>query len=205
MKYIDEKESEDFLEREGFDVVSRSFCSNKRNLDKSLQFVGAPFVMKVAGKKIIHKNKLSGVRLNINNYSEALEEFNSLKKIKGAEGVLIQRKVKFDKEFLIGIKKTPEFGHVLVFGRGGTDVEEEKDVSFRVCPLDKLDIKKMIKDTQVSRGMLEKEGKILEEVILKICKLVEKYPNISELDINPLVIVDEKDLILDARMVGWRE
>jgi len=202
VKYFSEKEAEDFLEKFGFNVVTRKYCSSKKDLFVAISKVGGfPFVMKVSGKKIVHKNKLNGIRLGLNTFSNALQEFDSLKKIKGAKGVMVQKQIPFQKEFLIGIKKTQDFGHVVIFGSGGTNVELKKDVAFRVCPVEKEEIKKMIKDTEISKGLLSEEGKELEKVILKICSLVKKYPNISELDINPLVISEGRAVVLDARIL----
>lgn len=201
MKYLSEKEAEELLEKFGFYVVKRAYAKKEAELKNAIKKVGLPFVMKISGKKIVHKNKIKGVRLDIPTYSQAVEDFNSLKKIKGFEGVLLQSKVKFNKEFLIGIKKTPDFGHVLAFGSGGSGVEEKKDVVFRVLPLTRGEIKPMIKETFVSKGLLKEEGEALENFIFKINHLVKTYPKISELDINPLVIVEGKTLVLDARIL----
>ncbi len=200
MKYVGEVETEKFLLKKGFRVIPSAFCSGKNGIKKALKKVGVPFVMKVAGKNIVHKNKVDGIRLNVKTYSNAIEEFSNLKKIKGARGVLFQSKIE-GKEFLIGVKKTTEFGHVIGFGSGGTKVEEKKDVSFRITPLEREEIKKMIKDTQASRGLLKPDGKAIEDVIFDLSKLLEKNPEISELDINPLMVKNGVATIVDARMV----
>jgi len=200
MKYAGEVETEKFLLKKGFRVIPSAFCSGKNGIKKALKKVGVPFVMKVAGKNIVHKNKVDGIRLNVKTYSNAIEEFSNLKKIKGARGVLFQSKIE-GKEFLIGVKKTTEFGHVIGFGSGGTKVEEKKDVSFRITPLEREEIKKMIKDTQASRGLLKPDGKAIEDVIFDLSKLLKKNPEISELDINPLMVKNGVATIVDARMV----
>jgi acetyltransferase len=200
MKYVGEIETEKFLSKNGFNVVHSAFCSSKKGILRALRKVGVPFVMKVSGKKIVHKNKLDGIRLNVKTYSNAVEEFSDLKKIKGTRGVLFQSKIE-GKEFLIGVKKTKEFGHVIGFGSGGTKVEEKKDVSFRVVPLQREEIKSMIKDTQASRGLLKPDGKAIEDVVFNLSKFLEKHPEISELDINPLIVKDGLATIVDARMV----
>jgi len=199
MRLMSEKSAEDFLEKEGFMVVERGFVKNKRGIQKIVKEVGLPCVMKVSGNRIVHKRKLKGVK-NINTYSESLYEFSKLMRIKGSNGVLIQKKFP-GKEFLIGIKKTPEFEHVLVFGFGGTKVEEKKDVSFRVCPIDKKEVRKMIKETKIGKILSKKLMKCLQENILKLCKLIEKYPNISELDLNPFTFSRGEGKIVDARIV----
>ena len=200
MKYVGEVESEKFLSKNGFKVIDSYFCFGKSKIRYALKKVKIPFVMKVAGKKIVHKNEIGGIKLNVKTYSNAIDEFSKLKKIKGANGVLFQSKIE-GKEFLIGVKKTREFGHVIGFGSGGVDVEEKKDVSFRVTPLDKEEIKKMIKETEASKGLLKPDGKAIENVILNLSDLLEKNPKISELDINPLIVKNGVASIVDARMV----
>ena len=200
MKYVGEVETEKFLSKKGFNVITHAFSSNKSGIRKALKKVGVPFVMKVSGKNIVHKNKLGGIKLDVKTYSNAIEEFSELKKIKGANGVLFQSKIE-GKEFLIGVKKTPEFGQVIGFGSGGTDVEEKKDISFRITPLDREEIKKMIKETKASKGLLKPDGKAIENVIFKLSELLSNHPEISELDINPLMVKDGVATIVDARMV----
>ena len=105
------------------------------------------------------------------------------------------------KEFLIGIKKVPEFGHVLVFGSGGTNVEVKKDVAFRICPVDKKDLKSMIRETKIGKKLPKKSRDILEDNLMAVCKLTQDYPKIKELDINPFTIVKGHGKVVDARMV----
>lgn len=203
MRYLSEKEAEKLLEDFGFDVVKRAYCSRKSGIQKCLSKLGLPVVMKVSGKNIVHKKKIGGVSLNINNYAQAVSEFKRLKAIEGASGVMIQPKIGFDSEFLVGIKKTPDFGHVLVFGSGGSQVEEKKDVSFRVCPLEKEDVLELMSEVLISKRLSEKKKEMVVDFVLKICDFVLKYPEIKEMDINPMVI-DEgifRCVVLDARIL----
>jgi len=200
MKIFAEKEAEKFLKKKGFEIIDGFFVSSAVGLKKSLKKISLPCVMKVSGPRIVHKGGLKGVKTRIRTYSEALQELKDFKKFKGATGVIIQKRF-FGKEFLLGIKKTPEFEHVLVFGAGGSKVEEKKDVSFRVCPADKKDIKALIKETKVGKRLPKKTVEVLLENLTKLCTLVEKYPKISELDINPFTISKGLGKVIDARIV----
>jgi hypothetical protein len=200
MKYLAEKQAEDFLEKSSLEVVPRTYVTKKSQLSNAIKKVRIPFVMKVAGKKIVHKNKLNGVVTEIKTYSQALQEFKKIKKIKRAQGVLIQKKLT-GKEFLIGIKDTPEFGHVLAFGAGGINTEKLKDVSFRVMPIDKKEARKMIKELKSTKKISQKNKLAIEKVLLKISELSEKNPQIRELDINPLMVQEGKATIVDARII----
>ena len=180
MKVFAEKEAEGFLKKKGFDIVDTIFVKSEKQLDK-LKF---PVVMKVSSKKIVHKTKVNGIRLGIKNLKSAKKAFKELMKIKNAEGVLIQKQIK-GKEFLLGLKKTPEFGYVIAFGKGGSKVEKEKKVEFRVCNV--KGVEELIKD------------KSIRLVLDKLCKLTNS--GISELDINPLIIEKGKALIVDSQIV----
>lgn len=196
MKIFIEKEAEDFLEKEGFEIIDRVYAEKERELKSATEKLGFPLVMKVSGPEIIHKNKIGGVVKDVRDYEIAWEVFNKLKKIKGVQGIMIQKQVK-GKEFLLGIKKTPEFGHVIAFGAGGIHTEKLKDISFRVYPFNKREARKMIGEVNASKDLDKKSLRIMEKNIFKLCKLVKKYPEIRELDINPLI----QGRIVDARIV----
>lgn len=194
-----EKEAEDFLEKKGFNVVDRVFVDNFKDGEKFISMIGFPFVMKAFGKKIIHKKKVGGVAVGIKSKDDGLKAFDRFKKIPGFEGVVIQKQVK-GKEILIGLKSTPEFDHVLVFGQGGSDVERKADVSFRACPLSNEDYNEMINDTLIGKTLDASEKKQIISVMKKINDLTLKF-KINELDINPLMVNSKECWVVDARIV----
>lgn len=202
MKVFTERKSAGFL-RGDFNIIRSIYVRQKSDLKEAVEKIGFPCVAKAFGERIIHKSKLGGVVLNIKNYEGVSKSFDKFGKIKGFEGVVLQEQIK-GKELLVGIKKTPEFGHVVIFGAGGSDVEKLKDVSFRVCDFDKKDAREMIDEVEFSKNLDEKEKKILVKVLLRMCKLVGKHRGISELDINPLIIHKGKEIILDSRIV-WED
>ena len=199
MKVYTEKEAEEFLEKRGFEIVKRVYIKKKSEIKDAIKKIGFPVVMKVSGKKIIHKNKVMGVKTNIKSYEQSLKAFDKLLKIKNCEGIMVQRQIE-GKEFLLGIKKTPEFGHVVAFGAGGIYTEKFKDVSFRVCPFNRDETRKMIKEVKASEELNKKSVDILEKNLIKLCRLVKKYSKVKELDINPL-IVNQDAFVVDARIV----
>jgi len=196
MKILTEKEAEDFLEKEHFDVVERFYIEEKGELKNAVEKLDFPLVMKVSGQKIIHKNEIGGIIKNIKNYETASNVFDKLRKIENVQGIMIQKQIKGE-EFLLGIKRTPEFGHVIAFGAGGIHTEKLMDVAFRVCPFNKKETRKMINETNIAKDLDKKSSKIIEKNILKLCKLAKKHPRIKELDINPLI----QGSIIDARIV----
>jgi len=215
MKVVTEKEAERFLSKEGFSIAEGFFVKRKSELNNK-KFENK-FVAKASGKNIVHKKDLGGIALDIDSLEKAEKSFDKIKKIKGVEEVFFQRQLK-SKEFLLGIKKTPEFGHTLVFGVGGSGVESKKDFAFRVCPgeieniFGTLDAMEMVEETGVGREANLEDRNILVKEIMKLCKLAEKFPKIKELDINPLMfgvgnleneasIKEKKVYVVDARIV----
>lgn len=200
MKIFDEKKAEGFLLQEGFDVVAGFFIRNVKELQLSLRKLGFPVVMKASGVRVLHKVKVGGVKVGVKTYSDALHYLKKFKKIKGSEGVVIQTQIK-GKEFLVGVKLTSDFGHVIVFGGGGSDVEEKKDVAFRVVGLDKKDAFMMIKEVEGAKRLGAKDREVIVNVIMQVNELVKKYPKIKEMDINPLMVEKGRAMIVDARVV----
>jgi hypothetical protein len=200
MRTFTEKEAEEFLENEKFDVSPRALAKNKNELKKiKLKF---PWAMKVCSNKIVHKAKVGGIFLNIKNLEEANTAFDKISKIPNFEEVLIQEMVEGE-ELIIGVKKTPEFNQVIMLGKGGSNVEEEKDVSFRVLPINQNDAKELIQDVKFYKIIKEKNinQKLIIQTLIKISDLIKKYPKIIELDLNPLKVTSEKLVIVDARII----
>jgi acetyltransferase len=198
MKILVEKTAEPFLKKEGFKVINSIIIKERNEIPSKILPEDFPIVMKVSGKRILHKNKIGGVKVGIRNYKTALTNFDLLMKIKNSEEVIVQKQISGD-EFLLGIKYTNEFGHVLAFGIGGVKVEQMKKVAFRACPLNRKEISGMIKEVvpKIKRNYLKK----IRKNILKLSKLSKKYPNIRELDINPLIVDKKQAIVVDARIL----
>lgn len=197
MKVLMEKEAEDFLEKKGFNVIKRGLAANLNQAKEIARKIGYPVVLKNA--TLLHKSDKGGVILDVNE-SNIEESFKKLKSNK----VLVQ-KYTSGKEILLGIKKDPTFGHVIMFGIGGIYTEILHDVSMRVFPINKNDANEMVNEIKYekileSRGM--KANKILIIAnILKLNELIKKNKNIVELDINPLLVDETNAIVADARIV----
>ena len=200
-----EKEAEDFLESRGFKVAQRKICKNLSETLKAAKKFSYPIVMKVVSKKILHKSDVGGVALDIKSDSEIKEEFKRMSKLKGFEGVMLQHYIE-GVYVLLGLKKDPTFGHVVVVGAGGIYTELFKDVSFRVCPITRHDAQEMLKETNFYNVLKGARGKHyviapIIETLVKISHLAEKHPEIKELDINPMIIDNSNGKIVDARII----
>ena len=200
-----EREAEDFLEDAGFKVAKRFVCKSVYESLKAAKRFKYPVAMKVVSKKVLHKTDVGGVFLDIKSDQEVKKVFNELKKIRGFEGVMVQKYTE-GACLLLGIKKDPTFGHVLVVGAGGIYTEIFKDASFRVCPITKSDAEEMIKELDYYNVLKGSRGKTYKlkpviETLVALSKLTQTNPEINELDINPMILEEKKARIVDARIV----
>jgi hypothetical protein len=201
-KGLTEKEAEEFLEKEGFEIIKRETIKNLEEIKKAEKKINYPWVMKISSSKIMHKVKVNGVICNIDTQIKAQEAFEKLSSIENFEEAMIQETAKGE-EIIMGIKKVPEFNHVIMFGKGGSKVEEDRDVSFRVLPITVKEAKEMIKEVNFYKILEEKQVNInlILKLVIKLGKLTEAYPDIIELDLNPVFANQETLKIADARIV----
>lgn len=205
MQLLTEYKAEAFLEKEGLTVVERRLCKSEPEALAAAEDYGFPVVLKLASEKLLHKTEFKAVRLNVTKeeFHQAYSYLHNLPLEK--EGIIVQKFVEGN-YLLVGLKNDPTFGHVLAVGLGGIYTEILKDVSFRITPVEKRDIKEMLEEL---KGYTILEGfrgeranlRLIYEVLLKISKLSEKYPTIEELDINPLIVNEKEATIVDARIV----
>ncbi len=167
--------------------------------------VGFPLVMKVIGP--VHKTDVGGVILNISSDYEAIQSYNRLMKIQGANGVLIQPMLHSDFELFIGAKYEKDFGFIILCGVGGIFIEVLKDFSYGLCPVNLDEASYMIrslKSYQIFQGVRGKQ-KVDEmkfsDVIVRLSALLEELPEIKELDLNPLLIKGDEIVVADARIL----
>lgn len=205
MRVLLGKDAEKFLK--GLPLAKSFLIKNIKELTKIKKYL---VVMKLISPQAIHKTEIGGIKV-VNNLQEAQETFDKFMKLAKSKrmkqaGILIQEYVK-GREFIIGIKKDPTFGHVIMFGTGGIFVESLKDVTFRVCPVTEDDVESMLTDLKNqwlitgTRGQKPINSKLLKQIIVRVSKLSQKYRKIEELDINPLIANEKEAKIVDIRIV----
>jgi acetyl-CoA synthetase (ADP-forming) len=172
-----------------------------------------PVVVKVISNEIVHKTEAGAVRLNILNHSSLVDVIKEFEKRFGtvAKGFLIQKMVDKGVELTIGGVRDPVFGPLVMFGSGGIFIELFKDVSFRLAPVDRQEALDLIKETKVYRllqgfrGLPKVDIYKVVNLIIKVSNLIWDNKNISELDINPLIVGDDFAYAVDVRIVFKEE
>jgi acyl-CoA synthetase (NDP forming) len=178
--------------------------------------IGFPVVMKISSPDILHKSDIGGVKVGIPDAATARDIYELIeyraRKYSGAAtiwGVLIQEQVRKGREVLVGVNRDPQFGPLLVFGLGGIYVEVLKDVSFRLAPITRAEAREQIRAIRTFellrgvRGESPADLAAAEEIMLRVSQLVIDFPEIVEMDINPLVIHNQGEgaIVLDARII----
>lgn len=163
-----------------------------------------PWVMKVMGP--LHKSDVGGVRLGIHSLTAAEQVWDELLVIKGAYGCLVQQMIS-GVEVIMGAKREEGYGHLVAFGLGGIYTEAIQDVSFRLAPLSVAEANKMIRSIKAFplltgvRGEPDMDLEILADWLLRIGRLVTDFPQIQEMDLNPVKGTGCNLYVVDARII----
>jgi len=201
--YLSPENAMELLRLAGIRVVESIETDNRKDLLKLAGSLTYPVVQKVVGP--LHKSDVGGVVVNINSEAELLRTFDQLMKIEEATGVLIQPMIS-GMELFIGAKKETNFPHIVLCGMGGIFVEVLKDIKTGMVPVSMERAVKMIQNLKaypMLKGIRGKQGIELNryaENIQKVSRLLEIAPEITELDINPLLAEKDKLIAVDVRI-----
>jgi acetyltransferase len=202
------------LSNYGIPVNRISVAATAAEAEKEAADIGFPVAMKIVSPDIMHKTDVGGVKLNVGSTADAKNAFdNILASVKHKrpnariEGVLIERMQNKKYELLIGSKKDPIFGPVIVFGMGGVAVEVFNDTNVGLPPLNMALAMRIIEDTKIFkllkgyRGMQGVDICAIQFLLYKFAYLVMDFPEIKEVDINPFAVDEEGGVVLDAKIV----
>ncbi|NMC55392.1 MAG: acetate--CoA ligase family protein [Chloroflexi bacterium] len=213
---VGESDTRPILNAYGIPVVEGEFASTGSMAAAIAEKMGYPVVMKIVSPDILHKSDMGGIRLNISDQESVLTAFYEMvedvqRKMPKAriEGVLIERMAIKGSEVIIGMKRDPSFGPMMMFGLGGIYVELFKDVGFCISPSSREEVLVMIQSTRAGhllaglRGQTAADVDAIVEIVLRMADLARDFPQIQEMEINPLRVYDEGQgaLALDGRII----
>jgi acetyl coenzyme A synthetase (ADP forming)-like protein len=214
--YLPEDEAEKILKIYRLPIVPGELATSPEEAALIAPNIGFPVVMKILSDDIIHKSDVKGVVLNVNSSEEArntyttmIEQVLQIKPEAKIKGIQISKMILSGEELILGIKRDPSFGPIIMFGLGGVYVEVFKDVSFRIAPIDEIIADSMIKQIRSYkildgiRGKVPRDIASIKECLMRLSQLALECPQIKELDINPLVVLDENkgSYVADARIM----
>lgn len=180
----------------------------------SVSRIGFPVVMKVMSPQIVHKSDAGAIKVGVadekalrRGWKEIESNARSYAPKAEIEGIFIQKMLAGGREVIVGTSKDPQFGPVVMFGLGGIFVEVLKDVVFRVAPIDRKEALRMIKEIRSLailkrvRGEKPVDLSALASVISRLSRLAANFPQIAELDANPVRVDEKGATALDARII----
>lgn len=211
---LTELESKEVLRVAGIPVVDSYSSRSKAEAIRVARSIGFPVVLKILSKDVLHKSDVGGVAVGIKNLRQVGESYDSIMSSvtrnnpeADIQGVSVQRMADPGVEVIIGASTDPQFGHVIMFGMGGTLVEILQDVSLRLVPLTPRDAREMVREIksfqllQGYRGTEPSDVSKLEEAILNLSGFLELHPEIREVDMNPVFCYPKGILAVDARII----
>lgn len=197
-----------------FPVIPWAFVRTAEDAWEQAVKIGFPVVMKVVSQQIIHKVDVGGVRLNLNTADDVQHAFRDImavgERLKAKiDGVFMQRMAPKGREVILGMKRDPHFGPILMFGLGGIYVEALKDVTFRVAPIRELSAHDMLRSIRAFkllegvRGEPPADLDAIADCLKRLSQLSCDHPEIDEIDINPLMVYGEGKGagVIDARII----
>ena len=170
--------------------------------------LGFPVAVKAVGPAILHKTEVGGVRLGLSDELAVETACGELAARLGEDltEFLVQRMIPGGVEVIAGVTRDPTFGPLILYGSGGTLVELLADVAFRLHPLTDADVGEMLNDVRGTallrgwRGARPMDEAALEDLLLRLSALVESCPEVREMDLNPVKVLERGVRVLDARV-----
>jgi len=211
---LTEPEAKTFLANYGINSPSGGFAMTKDDVLEICDHLSAPYAMKIVSSDILHRTDVGGVIVDIptrqdvlNAYDTIMASVQSHMPHAHVDGVYIETMVHKRFELLLGCKRDPIFGPVIVFGSGGIAVEVFKDTAIGLPPLDIKESRRLIEKTKIFRllsGYRGLPGVDLDELtslLSRFSQLIMDFPQIQEFDINPLAADRNGFMVLDAKIL----
>jgi len=213
---LGEADTRPILDAYGMALVPGGFAEDFEQAAAIAGEIGYPVALKVVSEQILHKSDMGGIALNIDSDSALKNAIEAMKEkiTAGAkdaiiDGYLVEKMAPKGLEVIVGMRRDPTFGPLMMFGLGGVYVELFKDVGFGVAPLSPEYAKEMIFSTKAGRLLQGFRGgpvydlDVVVEVIGRLSQLSLDFPQVSEIEINPLLVLPEGEggIVLDARII----
>jgi acetate---CoA ligase (ADP-forming) subunit beta len=206
---LSEHESKEVLRAYAIPVTKEREACDEKGFKEALAEIGFPLVIKASSPGLSHKTERGLVYVDIGNQREAMTAFKLIMKELKAEhaGVLVQEMVRGKRELMAGLIRDPQFGPCVTFGLGGIFTEILRDVSFRVAPVDRVDVLDMISELKAAklletyRGMPAADMDQLVHLVIQVGAIGLEQPRIKEIDINPIILSGSRPVAVDALIV----
>jgi acetate---CoA ligase (ADP-forming) len=200
--YIKNEDWERLIEAYGIKLPKQTEAENLTEALDASNKVGYPVVMKIIAKEHTHKSDIGGVKVNLQNEEDVKKALNEITQAAESlntemDGVLIQKMLRGGQEIIIGIKQDKQFGPLVVFGTGGTEVELYKDVETAVAPLSDSEANQLIESTIAGkklkgwRNQPPADMDAVKQALISMSRIAVNHPGILEMEMNPLFVLEK--------------
>jgi acetyltransferase len=208
-----EVEARDVMAAYGMPLPQARLARTSDEAIEAAQGIGFPVALKIASPDILHKSDVGGIELDISSADQVQLAYDRIlsrtrQHVPKGEiwGVLVQEMVEPGREVIIGIKRDPQFGPLVMFGLGGIYVEVLEDVTFRLAPVTAHEAREMIDEIKAApllhgvRGEEPADLEAIAEIVQRASQLACDFPEIVELDLNPVIVHHRRAVAIDARL-----
>jgi acetyltransferase len=188
----------------GIRIAKSALAHNIDEAKRIASHLGYPLALKIASPDILHKSDVGGLAIGIENeeqlvvkYNQVIDNVSRFMPQAMIWGISVQEMIQEARETIIGVNKDPQFGHLILFGLGGIYVEVLKDVSFRIAPVSREDARQMVAEINTYallrgvRGQPSADIDAVVDTIQRVSQMVTDFPDIIEMDINPLMVLEK--------------
>ncbi len=217
---IGDAEAREVLTAYGMRIPKSELARTPDEAVEIARTIGFPVVLKIASPEILHKTDVGGVKVGLRSATEVKDAYELMvyraqRYVPEARiwGCLVQEMAPAGGlEVLVGMNRDPQFGPLVTFGLGGIYVETLKDVTFRIAPFAPQEAEEMLTEIRAHalldgvRGQPPADKDAIVDILLRINQLVQDFPEIAELDINPVIVYPKGQgtLAIDMRLVLTR-
>lgn len=199
---VTEKDWKTVLQEFCITFPSEQVAETRKDAIKAAESIGYPVVLKLVSESVSHKTEVDGVKLNIRNREDVIGAWNEIEESAESagvdmEGVQVQKMLAGGQEVIMGFRRDPQFGPMVLFGTGGTDVELLQDVQSAIAPLNRLQAEELIDATRAGvklkgwRSQLSADRETVIQYLMRLSQIGDDFSNIDELEMNPLYVLPE--------------
>lgn len=207
-KALSEYDSKRVIAEVGVATTREILVKTKEEAVKAAMDIGMPVALKGCSPELMHKTEYGMVKVGLHTKEEVSIAFDELmSKGMKLDGILVQEMIDGNRLFVIGLTRDPQFGPCVMFGLGGIFTEVLHDVSFRVAPITVDDAHEMIEEIRTKeilgpfRGNPAVNKDLLAKALVGVGNLGVEFNEIAEIDINPLIVCDDRPIAVDALVV----
>jgi len=205
--WLDPTATSALLAAYGIATVPSSLVTSSVQAQSAAEELGFPVAMKAVGPNLVHKSDIGGVALNLRSAQAVRHAYNAMRSTIGGQmkAVLLQPMAEPGVETIVGVTNDPSFGPLVMFGLGGVLADLLADQAFRLVPLTDVDATELVEAGRAApllqgyRGSPRCDVDAIKDLLLRVAQLADAHPELSELDLNPVVATPGGIAVLDAK------